>query len=169
MGNKLLRVACLIALASAFPGAGRRGSFKEEMRFGAEAAQQGLWREAMFRWEKILKDHPDNARLHNNLGVAYESLGQFERARKEYEDARRLDPDNKEIRDNFESFQELCKTVKSCGGEPEAAPSPRPSPVPETSPAPGPASGPDGSATPEPSPSPSSRPPSRGDRRTCSS
>ena len=152
MGKKLLRVACLIALASAFPGAGRRGSFKEEMRFGAEAAQQGLWREAMFRWEKILKDHPDNARLHNNLGVAYESLGQFERARKEYEDARRLDPDNKEIRDNFESFQELCKTVKSCGagaaGAPAGPAAPGPASTPEPSPAPGP------SPTPESSPVP---------------
>jgi len=130
------------------------------MRFGAEAAQQGLWREAMFRWEKILKDHPDNARLRNNLGVAYESLGQFERAGKEYEEARRLDPDNKEIRDNLESFRELCKTVKGCGGEVggaatgTAAPVPVASPVPGTSPAPGPPATPAPSPTPGPSPVP---------------
>jgi len=154
MGKRILCAACLIAVSSAFLEAGERDTFKDVMRFGAQAAQQGLWREAAFRWEKILKDHPDSAHLHNNLAVAYESLGQFERARKEYEEARRLDPGSKEIRDNYQSFQELCKTVKSCGGEPEAAPSPRPSPVPETSPAPGSASGPDGSATPEPSPSP---------------
>jgi len=164
MGNKLLRVACLIILALAFPGAGRRDSFKEEMRFGAEAARQGLWREAMFRWEKILKDHSDNARLHNNLGVAYESLGQFERARQEYEEARRLDPDNKEIRDNFESFQELCKTVKTCGGEAggaaagAAAPVPAASPAAEPSPSPGPAALPEPSSTPGPSPSPGPSP-----------
>jgi len=141
MGKKILRVACLIALASAFPGAARRDTFKQEMRFGAEAAQQGLWREAAFRWEKILKDHPENARLHNNLGVAYESLGQFDRARNEYEMARRLDPDDKEIRDNYESFQELCKTVKSCGGDASAAPSPSP----EAPPPPGPSPTPGGS------------------------
>ncbi len=124
------------------------------MRFGAEAAQQGLWREAVFRWEKILKDHSDNARLHNNLAVAYESLGQFERARKEYEEARRLDPDNKDIRDNVESFQELCKTVKGCGAEAGgAAPGPA-APVPVASPAAEPSPAPEPSPTPGPSPVP---------------
>ena len=162
MGKKLLRVSCLIALASAFPGAGRRDTFKEEMRFGAEAARQGLWREAAFRWEKILKDHPENAHLHNNLGVAYESLAQFERARREYDEAHRLDPDNKEIRDNYESFQEICKTVKSCGGEAAAAgPAasvPGASPAPELSPAPEPSSTPGPSPIPGPSPTPGPSP-----------
>lgn len=134
MGSKFLRVACLIALASVFPGAGRRDSPKEEMRFGAEAAQRGLWREAAFRWEKVLKSDPGNPRLHNNLAVAYESLGQFDRARGEYEEARRLDPGSKEIRNNLESFQELCKTLKICSGEgaaaPDATPAPGPSPEP---------------------------------------
>ena len=142
MGSKLLRVACLIAVASAFLGAGRREGSKAEMRFGAEAAQRGLWREAMFRWERVLKTDPDNPRLHNNLAVAYESLGQFDRARTEYEEARRLDPDGKEIRNNFESFRALCKSIKSCGGEdskapggsgPDATPSPA-----RVDPAPGP-------------------------------
>ena len=67
--------------------------------------------------------------------MAYESLGQFDQARKEYEAARRLDPDSKEIRNNFESFRALCKSIKSCSGEdatpsggssPAAAPSPTP-------------------------------------------
>src|SRR5882762_5041245 len=117
MGSKPLRLVCIILLASVFPGAARRDTFKQEMRFAAEAAQRGLWREAAFRWEKVLKNDPDNARVHNNLAVACESLGQFDRARKEYEEARRLAPDNKEIRNNYESFQELCRTIKTCGGE----------------------------------------------------
>ncbi len=136
MGSKFLRVACLIALASVFPGAGRRESPKEEMRFGAEAAERGLWREAAFRWEKVLKIDPENPRLRNNLAVAYESLGQFDRARQEYQQARRLDPDSKEIRNNLESFLEFCKTLKSCSGEetpaPGASPAPAPSPEPDT-------------------------------------
>src|SRR5437867_7119256 len=145
MGSKALRLACIILLASVFPGAARRDTFKQEMRFGAEAAQRGLWREAAFRWEKILKDDPDNARVHNNLGVAYESLGQFDRARREYETARRLSPDRKEIRNNYESFLEFCRLVKGCGAEPQAgpgageavpAPSPSPGVVPEVSPTP---------------------------------
>ena len=59
MGKRILWVACLIVVSPAFAEAGGRDTFKDEMRFGAQAAQQGLWREAAFRWEKILKDHPD--------------------------------------------------------------------------------------------------------------
>ena len=127
MGSKLLRVACLIAVAFVFLGWGRREGSKDEMRFGAEAAERGLWREAVFRWERVLKTDLANPRLRNNLAVAYESLGQFDRARQEYEEARRLDPESKEIRNNFESFRALCKTVKTCPGEGQTAtPSPTP-------------------------------------------
>jgi Tfp pilus assembly protein PilF len=134
MGSNALRLACIILLASVFPAAARRDNFKQEMRFGAEAAQRGLWREASFRWEKILKADPDNAHVHNNMAVASESLGQFDRARREYEEALRLAPDNKEIRNNHASFLELCRTIKTCGGEPVAAPSPSPEPLPSPSP-----------------------------------
>ncbi|HEU4403180.1 MAG TPA: tetratricopeptide repeat protein [Candidatus Polarisedimenticolia bacterium] len=124
MESRPLRLIGLLILAAATL-AGRPPSLKGEMRFGVEAAQQGLWREAIFRWEKILKVHPDNAHLHNNLAVAYESLGQFDRARQEYEEARRLDPDNREIRDNYESFLQLSRSLPETG----AAGSPTPTPA----------------------------------------
>lgn len=119
MGKSLRGFACLLLLAALSLGSDRRSAFKEEMKFAAEAAQRGLWREAIFRWEKHLKTHPDNARLRNNIAVACESLGQFERARQEYGEARRLDPASKEIRGNFEAFEEFCRTVKSCGSDPQ--------------------------------------------------
>jgi tetratricopeptide (TPR) repeat protein len=121
MGSRVLRRFCIILLASVFPATAGHDSLKQEMRFGAEAAQRGLWREAAFRWEKILKDDPNNAHVHNNLAVASESLGQFEKARLEYEEARRLAPDNKEIKNNYQSFLELCRTLKACGGETQPA------------------------------------------------
>jgi tetratricopeptide (TPR) repeat protein len=142
MGSTLLKIACLIPLTLLLSGAGRRDASKDEMRFGAEAAERGLWREAAFRWERVLKGDPGNARLRNNLAVAYESLGQFDLARKEYEEARRLDPERKEIRNNFEAFRALCKTIKTCPGE-DSGPSPSPTPA---------AVEPSGSATPEPGP-----------------
>jgi Tfp pilus assembly protein PilF len=151
MGSKALRLSCIILAASVFPGAARHDNFKQEMRFGAEAAQRGLWREAAFRWEKVLKAEPDNAHVHNNLAVASESLGEFDRARREYEEARRLAPESKEIRNNYESFLELCRSVKGCGDEAKAAPSPSPAPA-DGGHAPEPA--PEG-GTPVPSPSPS--------------
>src|SRR5258705_11589416 len=127
MGSKLLRIACLIPLTLLLSGAGRRDAPRDEMRFGAEAAERGLWREAAFRWERVLKNDPGNARLRNNLAVAYESLGQFELARKEYEEARRLDPERKEIRSKLEAFRALCKAIKTCPGD-GSEPSPSPPP-----------------------------------------
>lgn len=133
------------------------------MRFGAEAAERGLWREAMFRWERVLKTDPDNPRLHNNLAVAYESLGHFDQARQEYEAARRLDPDSREIRNNFEAFRALCKSIKSCSGEDSTAPA-------GSSPAAAPSATPDAAApgnaapanTPPGDPAPGAPPPGRG-------
>ena len=104
-----LFVLGLLSLPVAAPspaGAGEALSPKEEMRFGIEAARHGLWREAAFRFEKALKADAKNARLHNNLAVAWEGLGRIDDARRAYREASRLAPDNKEIRDNHESFEQ---------------------------------------------------------------
>lgn len=118
-------VLALVSLAAGTPSA------KEEIRFGVEAASQGLWREALFRWERALKDYPDNARLHNNLAVAHESLGQLDQAEAQYKEAVRLDPANKDIRDNYKAFQALSRQVRERQPAPspavgEASPSPTP-------------------------------------------
>ena len=150
-------VVLIVAAASL---AGERGtSLKEEMKFGVEAAEHGLWREAIFRWEKFLKDHPDNPRLRNNLAVAYESLGQFEQAEAQYKEARRLDPDNKEIRDNYTAFQELYKSLlqRRAGAAPpgaNAAPSAAPAATAPPAATPQPAAAPQPAGTPPPAGSP---------------
>jgi tetratricopeptide (TPR) repeat protein len=114
------RISC-VALACVLLGAARPPSPKEQMRFGVAAAQQGLWREAMFRWEKLVKIQPDNPRLRNNLAVAYESIGDVDGARRSYREALRLAPASKEIRDNYNSFLELCKSFRQCADS-DAAP-----------------------------------------------
>lgn len=151
--------AALPALAPALLLAARGASLKEEMKFGVEAAQRGLWREAIFRWEKVLQAHPDNAHLRNNLAVAYESLGQFDKAEEHYKEARRLDPDSKEIKNNYETFLEMAKSLRSRApngaASPPAAPGPAATPGPAPAPAPTPGSaptpGPAATATPGPS------------------
>jgi Flp pilus assembly protein TadD len=92
------------------------------MQFGVEAARQGLWREALFRFERAVKDDAANARLRNNLAVAYESVGRLADADREYREALRLAPDNRSIKDNQESFLQLHPTFK--GGEGAGAPAP---------------------------------------------
>lgn len=114
------------------------------MRFGVDAARNGLWREAIFRWEKLLKAEPDNPRLRNNLAVAYEGLGEADSARREYREALRLAPGSREIRDNYVSFLELCKAFRGCQDEEDGAAATPPAPAPEAP----------AGATPSPSPAP---------------
>lgn len=97
----------IMFIATAPAGARDSLSAKEMMEFGLEAAKAGLWREAAFRWKRSLQQTPDNPRLRNNLAVAYESLGDLERAEAEYKEALRLDPGNEEIRANYDSFKEI--------------------------------------------------------------
>jgi Flp pilus assembly protein TadD len=122
---------------------------KQLMRFGVEAARQGLWREAASRWERAAKDDASNPRLHNNLAVAYESLGRFVDAEREYREARKLAPDSREVRDNQESFLQMHSELKTQeeAAAPTAAPPPTATPPPPAVPPP--------STTPPPVPPPS--------------
>lgn len=61
-----------------------------ELRYAAEMAEQGLWREALFRWERVLRVAPDDPKLLNNIAVAKEALGDREGARAAYDRARQL-------------------------------------------------------------------------------
>ncbi len=101
-----LLVAVLCLAAPAFAGDSQRERAKKEIEFGIAAARQGLWREAIYRWEKAVELDPDNASARNNLAVAYEQAGEFELADKEYQRALELDGDNAYIRQNYELFRE---------------------------------------------------------------
>ena len=70
-------------------------------------AQKGLWREAIYRWEKAVELDPTYAAAFNDLAIAYEHEGQLDNARKAYEKALELDPNNAQIRQNYELFKEI--------------------------------------------------------------
>ncbi|MFW6140001.1 MAG: tetratricopeptide repeat protein [Acidobacteriota bacterium] len=78
---------------------------KSQLDFGIEAAQNGLWEESIFRWEKVLQSDPNSAAAHNNLAVAYEKKGNFEKAEIEYKKALQLSPKNEQIQYNYEQFK----------------------------------------------------------------
>ena len=98
-----------LAVASATPlrAADSRSDAREQVEFGINVAQRGLWREAIYRWEKAVELDPKYAAAFNDLAVAYEHEGQLEKARKAYEKALALDPNNTQIRQNYDLFKEI--------------------------------------------------------------
>ena len=84
-----------------------RSDAKAQVDFGIDVAQRGLWREAIYRWEKAVEIDPTYAEAFNDLAVAYEREGQLDKARRAYEKAIELDPENILIRQNFELFKEI--------------------------------------------------------------
>src|SRR5947209_19573628 len=98
-------VAALLASAPAW--ADVRGDAKAQVEFGINVAQRGLWREAIYRWEKATQLDPTYAAAFNDLAIAYEHEGQLDKARKAYEKALELDPNNTQVRQNYELFKEI--------------------------------------------------------------
>src|SRR5438067_1304724 len=102
-----LFAACLVALSPAASFADARNDAKKQVDFGINVAQRGLWREAIYRWEKATQIDPTYSAAFNDLAIAYEHEGQLEKARKAYEKALELDPNNQQIRQNYELFKEI--------------------------------------------------------------
>ena len=97
--------AAVLAASPAFADA--RSEAKSQVDFGVNVAQRGLWREAIYRWEKAVEIDPTYAAAFNDLAVAYEHEGQLDKARKAYEKALELEPNNAQIRQNYELFKEI--------------------------------------------------------------
>src|SRR5262245_55081009 len=100
-------VGALIAASVSPSWADARKDAKAQVEFGISVAQRGLWREAIYRWEKAVEIDPTYAAAFNDLAIAYEHEGQLEKARKAYEKALELDPNNSQVRQNYELFKEI--------------------------------------------------------------
>lgn len=79
-------------------------TLRREMHFTNRLADEGLWQEARYRWEKQLRKNPDSPALLNNLAVAMEQLGRREQAEELYKRALKLAPGNTQIKKNYERF-----------------------------------------------------------------
>ena len=100
-------VLFLLTLVSVPLQADARSDAKKQVEFGISVAQRGLWREAIYRWERATQLDPTYAAAFNNLAVAYEQDGQLDKARAAYEKAMSLEPNNQLIKQNFDLFKEL--------------------------------------------------------------
>jgi tetratricopeptide (TPR) repeat protein len=83
----------------------KRALLGDRLAYGRQAADFGLWNEAIFHWEKVVVEDPNNAQATNNLAVAYESIGAYDRAAEFYQRALDLNEDSPNIRKNLKRFR----------------------------------------------------------------
>ena len=106
MPTRLLSVVVLVTALGGVAFADARTDAKAQVEFGIAVAQRGLWKEAIYRWERATQIDPTYAAAFNNLAVAYEHEGMLDKAAEAYERALKLEPDNALVRQNFELFKE---------------------------------------------------------------
>ena len=113
-------IICSVVVLLALPAlavAQDRGKAKEQVAFGIKIAQNNLWNEAQYRFQKAVELDPTYAAAWNNLAIAYEHDGRFEDAKKAYEQALQLDPKNLMIRQNYDLFKEINDRTKRRSGK----------------------------------------------------
>lgn len=100
-------VVLLFVVSPSPADADARGDARAQVAFGILVAQKGLWREAIYRFERAVDIDPTYAAAYNNLAIAYEQAGMVEKARAAYEKAIALEPKNEVIRENYDQFKEI--------------------------------------------------------------
>lgn len=129
-------LVAVVAAAGACSSSRDLSKWKSQNTYGSEMARRGFWREALFRYEKAAVLKPDNAEIQNNLGVAYESIGETSRALAAYKKALELAPQDAKIKRNYARFAEYYTSVQRASSLP-APSTPTPSPAPSTGEKPG--------------------------------
>jgi len=107
MPIRILTMVLLLGTAATPLAADTRSDAQKQVQFGIAVAQRGLWREAIYRWERAVKIDPKYAEALNDLAIAYEHEGDLEKARVAYEKALELEPNNALIKQNYELFKEI--------------------------------------------------------------
>ena len=109
------RPATVLILALLFPALGMAGEgpgLDKEISFGVKMAKRGLWSEALFRFKRAAEQRPNDAKVLNNLAVAYEAVGQYDNALLAYKEALKADPTNRELKRNYSRFIEFYQAFK---------------------------------------------------------
>jgi Flp pilus assembly protein TadD len=112
------------------------GKVRDQLAFGVEMAQRGLWSEAMFRFEQARALEPRDRRVLNNLAVSYEAMGRFDDALAAYKTALVAAPADRKLRQNYTRFLEFYQNFKVRKPDAPAASAPDAAPAPESAPAP---------------------------------
>lgn len=86
----------------------RRQVIKTEFEFANKLARQGLWKEAHYRWNKLLANDKDNVALYNNIAISLEKMGKFDEAEKMYKKALALRK-NPTVQVNYDKLKRYLK------------------------------------------------------------
>ncbi|MHC4411143.1 MAG: tetratricopeptide repeat protein, partial [Planctomycetota bacterium] len=91
------------------------------MAFAADMAERGNWREASFRWKRLIDQGGPNAKILNNMAVAAEANGEMEQANEYYGQAFELAGGDVEIRENYRRFNRLRELLAERDGDGDRA------------------------------------------------
>jgi Flp pilus assembly protein TadD len=129
MTGKASLAGCVLlaALAAAGCASGATSSpqASSQVAFGVDMARRGLWNEALFRFEQARRERPSDAKVLNNLAVAYEAVGRFVEAAELYKEASRLAPGERGLKLNYSRFLEFYQNYRPkppAAATPSAAP-----------------------------------------------
>ena len=89
------------------PGPTRAPTRARRSSSASPSPRRASGRKRVYRWERATQIDPTYAAAFNNLAIAHEQQGEFEKARKAYEKAVELEPDNTLIRQNYDLFKEI--------------------------------------------------------------
>lgn len=105
----LKKIIIILILVVVLSGCSAKKVYKSEFDFANKMAQEGLWKEAHYRWKIILAEGKESAALYNNIAVALEHMGRFEEAEESYKKALELSPNNSTIQGNYDKLKKLLK------------------------------------------------------------
>jgi Flp pilus assembly protein TadD len=107
---------CLPQLAFA-NASGTKEEVKEEVSdyaTGRRAVKAKDWKAAVVALKKAVKNAPDNADIHNDLGHAYRQLGEMDLSFSHYNEALRLNPNHREAHEYIgEAYLKIGKPEKA--------------------------------------------------------
>lgn len=113
----LKTIVIILILVVVFGGCSAKKVYKSEFDFANKMAQEGLWKEAHYRWKEILAEGKEGAAIYNNIAVALEHMGRFEEAEESYKKALALAPNNSTIQSNYDKLKKLLNVKKKKNNE----------------------------------------------------
>jgi len=115
-------IALLVAMMAPVADAGKgiKDNAESDIQFGVKMAQRGLWKEALFRFQQADLQSPNNGQVLNNIAVAYEAVGQYDKALEAYKRALQANSSDRDLKQNYSRFLEFYQAYKPDGEPTEA-------------------------------------------------